>query len=78
MPPGFFTSLEGNLPGARGVNAHHWPVVACLARDDLRDSLQPLSLVLFVAIIMASVPLAFIGSVAALVYAGQAAFPSPR
>ncbi len=60
-----------HLPGTGRVNADNRSSVDPVAGDDLRHPLQPYRSPLFVGIIMASVPLALIGSVAALWWAGQ-------
>ncbi len=71
LPPGFFTSLEGTFQ----AQEESMRTIGLLSLVSLAMIFAILysryRSVLFVAIIMASVPLAFIGSVAALWYSGQ-------
>ena len=71
LPEGFFTALEGTFQAQEAGEPHHRHSVAVLAQPDLCHSLQPLPVRGAGADLMGSVPLALIGSVAALWLAGQ-------
>ena len=71
LPPGFFTSLEGTFQAQEeSMRTIGWLSLVSLAMI-FAILYSRYRSVVFVSIIMASVPLAFIGSVAALWYSGQ-------